>query len=110
MRSKIHPDSQKVLLGFQYPNWNAVKEAVCKAALKVPNLRQIGWDVAVTETGEIEFVEGNSRPNFDALQSPDQCGRRFRYAPYLPEIEKLEGITYEELAPLVIDIAGMEIN
>ena len=108
VRSKVHPDSKAMLLGFRYPKWDAVKEAVCKAALKVPELRQIGWDVAVTETGEIEFVEGNSRPNFDALQSPDQVGRRFRYAPYIPEIEKLEGIDYKEPAPLVIDITGME--
>ena len=67
-----------------------------------PEMRNIGWDVAVTYNGDVEFVEGNGRPNYDVLQSPDQVGRRDRYVPYLQEIEKMKGIYVEELAPLNI--------
>lgn len=104
----VHPDSGKSIIGFQYPKWEEIKEAVCKAARKTPNIRHVGWDVTVTADGKIEFVEGNSRPNFDVLQSPDQLGRRFRYTPYIPKIEKMKGIEYPELPPLEIDITGME--
>lgn len=108
IRGPLHPDSKKSILGFQYPHWDDIKNAVCDAAQKVPTLRHIGWDVSVTENGDVEFVEGNSRPNFDVLQSSDQVGRRHRYTPYLPKIEEMEGIVFEELEPLVIDITGME--
>ena len=107
-KTDVHPDSQKQVLGFKYPEWDKVKKAVTEAALMNPNARHVGWDVTVTNKGTVEFVEGNSRPNFDVLQSPDQLGRRFRYAPYIPEIEKLEGIEYV-LEPLKeLDITGME--
>ena len=101
-RSPYHPDSKKEILGFQYPEWEKVKNAVCEAALMSPEMRNIGWDVAVTYNGDVEFVEGNGRPNYDVLQSPDQVGRRDRYVPYLQEIEKMKGIYVEELAPLNI--------
>lgn len=107
-RTPIHPDSKKEFLNFQFPEWEKVRDAVCRAAQLMPNLRHVGWDVAVTAEGNVEFVEGNSRPNFDVLQSPDQLGRRFRYARHIKELERLAGIKKKELKPLVIDITGME--
>lgn len=88
-RSPIHPDSGKSILGFHYPEWEKVKKAVLHAATLVPEMRNIGWDVSVTANGDIEFIEGNGRPNYDVLQSPDQVGRRYVYMPYLAEIEEL---------------------
>ena len=32
-------------------------------AKRMPTLRQIGWDVAITDKGEVEFVEGNGNPD-----------------------------------------------
>lgn len=107
-KTSIHPDSKKAILGFRYPEWEKLKAAVCDAAQLAPNVRHVGWDVAITQNGDIEFVEGNCRPNFDVLQVPDQIGRRFRYAPYILEIEKQAGIDYEELEPLTFDLTGME--
>ena len=72
IRSPYHTDSHEKILGFQYPKWNEIKKAVCDAAKKIPEMRNIGWDVALNEKGEVEFVEGNGRPNFDISQSPDQ--------------------------------------
>ena len=102
IRKPIHPDSKIPLLGFKYPEWEKVKAAVCEAATMVPGMRHVGWDVSVTEDGNVEFIEGNCRPNVDVLQSPDQIGRRDRYLPYIPALEKLKEIEYEELPPLVI--------
>lgn len=95
-RSPFHPDSGKAILGFQYPEWEKVKAAVCDAATMLPQMRNIGWDVAVTKDGDIEFVEGNGRPNYDVLQSPDQIGRKFRYEPYLAEIEEMQKAAVEK--------------
>lgn len=105
-----HPDSHKQFIGFQYPHWEDIKAAVCDAARSMPWVRHIGWDVAVTEKGTVELIEGNCRPNFDGLQSPDQIGRIFRYKKYIEEIEAMKGIKYHEVEPLVIDITGMETD
>lgn len=104
LRSPFHPDSGMQILGLQYPEWEQVKKAVCESAKLLPEMRNIGWDVAVTAEGEIEFIEGNGFPNYDVLQSPDQVGRRFRYEPYLSAIEKMHGIEHEELPPLVVTL------
>ena len=106
----IHPDSQKEFLGFQFPEWEKVVDSVCRAAKLVPTLRHVGWDVAVTAEGNVEFVEGNSRPNFDVLQSPDQVGRLFRYDKYIRELEALEGMKHKKRKALVLDIQGMELD
>ena len=45
-------------IGFQIPMWAQVIETVKKAALVVPDVRIIAWDVAVTPYG-VELVEGN---------------------------------------------------
>ena len=105
----IHPDSGKEFLNFQFPEWPKVVDSVCRAAKLLPELRHVGWDVAVTVDGNVEFVEGNARPNFDVLQSPDQLGRRFRYEEHIKELELQAGITRKNRKPLEIDITGMEL-
>ena len=105
-RSPYHPDSKLPILGFTFPEWEKVKQAVCEAASTMPEVRNIGWDVSVTKDGDIEFIEGNCMPNYDVLQSPDQKGRRFRYEPYLEEIEKAKGIIPERLPEINIVFEG----
>lgn len=109
-RSPYHPDSHFQILGFQYPEWEKVKQAVCEAARMVPEMRHVGWDIAVTADGNVEFVEGNGRANFDVLQSPDQIGRRHRYAKYLPELEALKGIETVEQPPLTVVIPNQQVR
>lgn len=110
IRTDIHPDSREVILGFKYPYWEKVKEAVCDAALKVPQMRHIGWDVCVTENGDIEFVEGNGKPNFDVLQSPDQIGKKYIYEEKIREIENIEGIKPIVYDKIMINTKNMEIG
>ena len=101
-RSAVHPDSGKEILGFQIPRWEEIKATVLSSALKYPEARHVGWDVALTSDGNIEYVEGNCLPGFDVMQSPDQVGRRAMYDRYLPEIERQLGIEVEEEQPTVI--------
>ena len=46
------------VVGYQIPFWNEVIEIVKKAAMVVPQIRIVAWDVAITQGG-IELVEGN---------------------------------------------------
>ena len=67
-----------------------MKEAIeltKKAALLVPELGYIGWDVAISDKGPV-IVEGNDIPGYDMPQNaawhPDGKG-------ILPDIEKILG-------------------
>lgn len=57
-RYELHPDTHEAILGFQVPFWDSVLELARQAALVIPQVRTVGWDIAVTATGAI-LVEGN---------------------------------------------------
>lgn len=64
-----HPLTGVKFEGFQIPYWEEAKALCLKAADRVPQMRYIGWDVAVTGAGPV-FVEGNNFPGYDILQMP----------------------------------------
>ncbi|MBP5256225.1 MAG: hypothetical protein J6Z80_04125 [Clostridia bacterium] len=64
-----HPDTGLTFLGFEIPFWEKVKEAVLGSAKKIPGLRYVGWDVAVTGDGPT-FVEVNEHPGYGFVQFP----------------------------------------
>jgi hypothetical protein len=55
---EVHPVTGKRIVGFQIPYWQEIKRLVTEAALKTPENRSIGWDVAVGQNGP-ELIEGN---------------------------------------------------
>jgi len=54
-----HPITGTVFEGFKLPYINETKDLVKRAALLIPGLRIIGWDVAISEEGPV-IIEGNS--------------------------------------------------
>ena len=84
-----HPDSDINVVGFKVPMWDEVCETVKAAALVCPDLRYIGWDVAVTADNRVVIVEGNERADPDVGQMSDGIGKWPVYKPYIEEIEKL---------------------
>ena len=78
------PDTHIKLVGYQLP---FVKEAVAmclEAAKVVPQVRYVGWDVAISKDGP-EFIEGNTYCAHDFWQlpphTPEKTGK-------LPEFQK----------------------
>lgn len=63
----IHPSTGTVVVGFQVPNWQELKQFIYDATKVVPSARMIAWDVAVLENG-FEMVEGNYDGNINLLQ------------------------------------------
>lgn len=72
----IHPDSGVKIIGFEIPNWNEVLNMVKKCALMVPELRYIGWDVAIGANGIPLLIEGNSNSGVNVFQASMQKGIR----------------------------------
>lgn len=63
------------MLGFQIPNWAALLEFVKQAALVVPQVRFVGWDVAVKDDG-FELIEANHDPGLELLEF---IGKKLHY-------------------------------
>ena len=70
-----HPHSGVFLPGLQLPFWEDAKQMVLRAAAKIPQIRLIGWDVAITASGPI-LIEGNPNPGLVSIQMPVQTGIR----------------------------------
>lgn len=65
-----HPYSGIPFIGYRIP---FVKEAVAmcqRAALKIPEIKYVGWDVAITQSGPA-IIEGNCHPGYDFWQLPE---------------------------------------
>lgn len=56
-----HPDSDKLVVGMKIPMWDRVLEVVTQAAKLIPQVRYVGWDIAITNNS-VEIIEGNHRP------------------------------------------------
>lgn len=79
-----HPITGTPIIGFRIPYWEEAKAMCLEAAKKVPQMRFVAWDVAITENGPT-FIEGNSFPSHAvpqfAAHYPDGIG-------ILPEFRK----------------------
>ena len=71
----VHPDSNLTLLGFHVPHWEQIKKCVCAAAKVVPEVRYVGWDVAITDDDRVVLIEGNDRADPDLGQMSDGTGK-----------------------------------
>lgn len=66
-----HPYTGKKLIGFKTPMFKEAKEMILKAAQVIPQLRYVGWDVAITPDGPV-IIEGNDYCAHDFWQLPGQ--------------------------------------
>lgn len=56
-----HPGCEKLVVGMRIPMWDCVLDVVTKAAQKIPQIRYVGWDIAITDNS-VEIIEGNHNP------------------------------------------------
>ena len=47
----VHPAHNIRFKGFQIPNWSDAVEMCSKLALMIPNIKYIGWDIALSKKG-----------------------------------------------------------
>ena len=73
-----HPDTGVVLEGYQIPLFQEALELARQAARVVPQIRHVGWDMAITPNGPA-IIEGNDFPGTDLCQ----------LAPHYPEKQGL---------------------
>lgn len=84
----VHPDSGEQIIGFNIPSWEKVKDIVKRAAMVIPEVRYIGWDVAVDVNGNIQLIEGNYGADPDVTQMPCRMGKWSLFKKEITDIEK----------------------
>jgi hypothetical protein len=62
-----HPDSGEPIAGQTVPMWSEVVALALEAQSSLPELRSIGWDIAVTDQGPL-LVEANSTYGMAMMQ------------------------------------------
>lgn len=84
-----HPMTGVAIEGLLIPLWEQAKELCLRASEVVPQMRYVGWDVAVTPDGPV-LVEGNNLPGYDILQmpphTPDKIGMLPRFREFVDGI------------------------
>lgn len=78
-----HPGTDIFMLGRRIPNWQQITEGIKRAHKLIPGCRFIGWDVAVTESGDIELIEGNHNPDYELLEFFGSTGWYAKISPYI---------------------------
>ena len=82
----VHPDSGKQIIGFKVPMWDEIKQTCIDAAELIPETKYVGWDVCITEDGEIAFVEGNAAPGAVLTEATDLSGKWHLYEAALKDL------------------------
>ena len=87
---EVHPVSKIKFEGFQIPLFDEAKEMVKKAALEIPEVRQVGWDICISVDGPA-IIEGNDWTDYMFWQLPAQTPNKIGLMPYyrklLPELK-----------------------
>lgn len=87
-RFQKHPDTGKTFKGFQYPSWEKICKAVKTMAKMIPQLRYLGWDIAIDTVGEPVLIEVNGKsPDVGLQQAADSVGRLHLYEPLFKELQ-----------------------
>ena len=80
-----HPDTGIPLVGYQLPMIEEAKALACQAALEIPEVGHVGWDMAVGPDGPA-IIEGNDFPGTDLCQLYPHYPEKHGLWPYYKEL------------------------
>ena len=80
-----HPNTGVELLGYKVPYVKEAVEMAKRAAKVVPQMRYVGWDVAITPNGPA-IIEGNNYCAHDFWQLPGQTPGGIGIIPKIKEV------------------------
>lgn len=81
----VHPDSGVLINGFVVPCWDDVLTTVKTAMNRLPKMRLVGWDVAISKNNKVCLIEGNHNPGARIHQISLNRGLKNEYKKMLGE-------------------------
>lgn len=82
---EVHPQSGTRIKGFQIPRYDEALELVKSAALTMPELGYVGWDIAIAKDGPL-MVEANHYPGHDIYQLKSNMDTNIGLKPHFDEV------------------------
>ena len=82
-----HPYTNVKLIGYKIPYIKEAMDLVKKAALEVPQVKYVGWDVFIGPNGP-GIIEGNDYPGYDFWQLPEHTPDKIGLVPYYENLIK----------------------
>lgn len=82
-----HPLTNKDIVGITIPKWKEIKELCETAALEIPEVGYVGWDVCVGKD-KCFFIEGNEFPGHDLYQLPPHRDTNIGLLPLFKKAEE----------------------
>ncbi len=82
---KEHPDTHIPIRGYQLPLWDEAVAMVKELAQVVPEMRYVGWDLALSDKGWV-LVEGNAAAQMSTQQVLSGHGYR---SEFMAELKKM---------------------
>lgn len=76
-----HPYTNVKLIGYKLPYIKEAMELVKQAALEIPEVKYVGWDVFIGPNGP-GIIEGNDYPGYDFWQLPEHTPEKIGLVPY----------------------------
>lgn len=77
---EIHPTTKEKILGFKVPNYDKACSMVKEAAKLIPEVKYIGWDIAILEK-DVCLVEGNEFPGVFQIKPSFDNGKHIGLIP-----------------------------
>jgi len=68
-----HPDTGAQITGEKIPLYDRVRETAIRAQSCIPQMRMLGWDIVITESGP-KILEGNASWGWEAVQQSKRGG------------------------------------
>ncbi|MDD2207846.1 MAG: sugar-transfer associated ATP-grasp domain-containing protein [Bacilli bacterium] len=84
----IHPITKEKLVGFTVPLYFDACDLAKKASKVVPDVKYIGWDIAITSDGPV-IIEGNSYPGVFQIK-PSLSNKKEGLIPKYAKIMKID--------------------
>ena len=69
-----HPLTEQQIVGLQIPNWGKVLQLSRELHHEIPQLKLLGWDLAILEN-DVDIIEVNHDPCHFVMQGADQKGK-----------------------------------
>ena len=79
-----HPYTGVKLVGYKIPYAREAVELCKRAAMEVPQMQYIGWDVCIMPDGPA-IVEGNNFPGYDFARLPEHTPDKIGLVPFFKE-------------------------
>lgn len=80
-----HPITNVTFAGFKIPKWDEVISFANELALQIPEVRYVGWDIAITNSGPV-VIEGNYYQGREFFQHPVHTKDKIGIIPKLEQL------------------------